>query len=542
MGRIGNIFKNKSALLKTTLLFLIILIIVFSITFSVLLFIENTFIESERDELINHELTLVELESDLLAKEFDSIISDIMFLTENYKDRIIQDADIEQVANEWKSFSDNMKSFDQIRFIDINGNEVIRVNYSDNGSYIVEESQLQNKKDRYYFYESANLKEGQLYISKIDLNIENGMIEQPIKPMIRFCMPIFDDYSQMKGVIVLNYLADRIIENFDNIATHSSAQMSLLNSDSFWISGSDKSLEWAFMYDDKTELTFKNTFPAEWEKISESIGFILTENGLFTYTDVILKDKLQNNKALIEENNLVLGDGNWKIVSYLDTESESGYILTANILSKINKIFNNNVPIFILLVVISVILSVLISLSRQTSERIKVYSEFDALTNTYNRRAGFNLLKKSMPPENKRKNNTTINYIDIDGLKQVNDSMGHRIGDELIVTIVETISRHLRKTDFIIRLGGDEFLIVFNQANLAEAEAVWKRILAAFDKINEKENRPYLISISHGMVEPDSCTEKNIEEIIKLADTRMYMEKRKLKKGLKYVKENTDDK
>ncbi len=171
-----------------------------------------------------------------------------------------------------------------------------------------------------------------------------------------------------------------------------------------------------------------------------------------------------------------------------------------------------------------------------SKEKIKYFSEYDAMTGVLNRRAGFELLNKIYRDFMKDKGKVSICFSDINGLKEVNDNLGHEVGDELILTIVDQIKKNIRESDFIIRLGGDEFLIIFVGSDIVQAESIWNRIHDDFRKINEMENRKYIISASHGIEEFKFNSDEYIDEIINLADEKMYNEKRIIKKDFKAIK------
>jgi diguanylate cyclase (GGDEF)-like protein len=146
-------------------------------------------------------------------------------------------------------------------------------------------------------------------------------------------------------------------------------------------------------------------------------------------------------------------------------------------------------------------------------------------------------LNKLIPADNRRKNKVSLCFIDINGLKKVNDTLGHDAGDELILTVVNVIKQVIRETDFIIRMGGDEFIIVFVNISIEEAERVWERILGIFDQINNTKSKPYIVSVSHGIIEYDTIDESGIEGLIKSADKKMYTEKRDLKKKVFIIRD-----
>lgn len=158
---------------------------------------------------------------------------------------------------------------------------------------------------------------------------------------------------------------------------------------------------------------------------------------------------------------------------------------------------------------------------------------FDQLTKTFNRRSGLAKLNRLFQSDNRRNMKMSLCFIDINGLKEVNDKLGHKFGDELIVSAVECIKHEIGEEDFIIRMGGDEFLIVFVGIDTDLAEKVWLRISQRYQAINNQENRAYNISVSHGIVEHDNSERSEIEFLIKRADDKMYSEKKYIKEELK---------
>ncbi|MPN29135.1 Diguanylate cyclase DosC [bioreactor metagenome] len=168
-------------------------------------------------------------------------------------------------------------------------------------------------------------------------------------------------------------------------------------------------------------------------------------------------------------------------------------------------------------------------------DKVKYYSEFDEMTGVYNRRAGFKRL--SQVNTNKTSCTISICFVDINGLKEVNDSFGHDTGDELIKTVVLGIKDNIRNDDFITRLGGDEFLIVFSGIAKDEAEVIWDRIQKYYDEVNNKNDKKYVVSASHG-IETFFCnSQEKIDDIINNADGRMYLEKKRIKKNLSVIKQ-----
>lgn len=157
---------------------------------------------------------------------------------------------------------------------------------------------------------------------------------------------------------------------------------------------------------------------------------------------------------------------------------------------------------------------------------------YDQLTKTFNRRAGLAKLNRMLQYGNRRHIRLSLCFIDINGLKEVNDQLGHRFGDELIISAVDSVKEEIRDEDFIIRMGGDEFLIVFNGIDYGVAEKVWDRVNERYAHINTQEERRYIISVSHGIVDFDNSEKSEVELLIKGADEKMYAEKKHIKEEL----------
>lgn len=136
----------------------------------------------------------------MIAQDFQLLVSDLMFLSEQNElqemlgsgEAVWQDS----LATEYLSFSTRKRLYDQIRFLDETGMEVIRVNFNNGDPYIVPDDQLQSKAKRYCFEDTFALGRGEMFVSPFDLNIEAGEIEQPLKPVIRFGTPVFDSYAK----------------------------------------------------------------------------------------------------------------------------------------------------------------------------------------------------------------------------------------------------------------------------------------------------------------------------------------------------------
>jgi len=506
-------------------------IVIFCVSFLIFYLFEDGITEMKLEEIKTNEQRVVEFENDMFRKETSNIISDLQYLRCTYKDELITDSNYKEILKKWVIYSTYSGKYDQIRYIDYNGDEKVRVNYNENGAYGVKESDLQNKKDRYYFYETIKLEENMIYISPLDLNIEQGKIEEALKPMIRFSTPVYDNNGELKGIIILNYLAENMLQEFRDIALNSVGSIILLNSDGYWISDEDRSKEWNFMYDEKKKEKFINEYPDEWKSLIANKKQFVTSNGLITTSRINMN---YNSKNYINKTSIVAEDEYFYIVSKVShtNVSEVGYLTNQRNMAL--EILKKNKYYFILITLISGIIGLLIYFNRNAYMKIKYFAEYDSLTKLYNRRAGLIKLDNLQSSDDRRKLMISLCYIDINGLKEINDNLGHIFGDELITTVTKIIKLKIRENDFAMRLGGDEFLIVFSGVDKLVAENAWNRIILACEEINDLENRDYIISISHGIVF-QSDKQNLMDSLIKEADEKMYAEKAVIKNITKSV-------
>ena len=106
------------------------------------------------------------------------------------------------------------------------------------------------------------------------------------------------------------------------------------------------------------------------------------------------------------------------------------------------------------------IMSVLFSALKTNLENEKTLSSHDPLTGALNCRSFFDLAEYEVHRSHRYDLPLTVAYIDLDRFKEINDNMGHKTGDEVLVTVVSTIKANIRNTDILARFGGDEFVIL----------------------------------------------------------------------------------
>lgn len=155
------------------------------------------------------------------------------------------------------------------------------------------------------------------------------------------------------------------------------------------------------------------------------------------------------------------------------------------------------------------------------------YANRDAVTGLFNRRSGLNLLKNKIEISKINNQNLIICFIDINRFKNINDRFGHQEGDKVLRDISKIFKACVRKNDIVMRIGGDEFLIVFCNAEIDDANKLWMRISKQIDKFNKEKYSLYSISLSHGFAEYNRKNPLSIRDLVYEADKLMYMNKRR---------------
>lgn len=160
----------------------------------------------------------------------------------------------------------------------------------------------------------------------------------------------------------------------------------------------------------------------------------------------------------------------------------------------------------------------------QAVQQIRRLSITDDLTGLYNRR-GFHLMGEQVLRRLRRSRESfLIAFFDVDGLKQVNDHHGHRMGDQLIKDMAALLRETLRESDIVARVGGDEFCVLAQGVN-GDSEELRQRLQAQLHQFNGKTEKPYQLSFSMGIVKSPTSRIPNIEALMEAADERMYEDK-----------------
>ena len=158
----------------------------------------------------------------------------------------------------------------------------------------------------------------------------------------------------------------------------------------------------------------------------------------------------------------------------------------------------------------------------EIQEKLKKQTYYDELTKIFNRKAYNERIQEKFDLFDRYDTNFTIAMYDIDDFKKINDTYGHDIGDKVLVEITNEVKSIIRKTDFLFRVGGEEFVIIFDKISLDESYDIAEKIRINISKMQIIENEK--ITISMGITQ--AIANDNPQSIYERVDKLMYQSKR----------------
>ncbi len=229
---------------------------------------------------------------------------------------------------------------------------------------------------------------------------------------------------------------------------------------------------------------------------------------------------------------------NWQGTKILFA-SETYYFLIESLIQKIivdiEQLYNIQylLQVFATITLTATIVMLFLLRNLLTVDKLSQLATMDSSTNIYNRHSCDNLLQKFCSPT--EYNKSAFLLFDLNGLKIVNDTLGHVYGDELIkifATTLNKVSSELKDNAFVGRYGGDEFIVFFEETTKSEVQEYINILKLSVDRINSTLSL-YKISYALGYTFAEDYINDNqlsLMELLEFADSEMYENKRKIKK------------
>lgn len=277
--------------------FFLIFPVLFFVVFSICYIIAQLEFKRVSSITAQEELSNIKLVKFVIASDLKALASDILLLAKNESlERYFEDSseeNLERLSERFKGFNRDKKIYNQVRYLDVDGREIVRINMAGLFPEVVPQSKLQDKSRRYYVRHTMANEWGQIFVSPLDLNIENGVVSKPLAPVIRIGSPVVDQYGKKRGMVLLNFDGEKILDRYSQVfPERDENRFSFLNKDGYWLRSGNPEDEWGFMFGN--EITLKARLPQLWEQVhSGGPGQLRLKDGLYTYITIYAEDEVK---------------------------------------------------------------------------------------------------------------------------------------------------------------------------------------------------------------------------------------------------------
>lgn len=288
----NNLLRLGKESLKFYLPSLVIMFFVFVVHYEVE-------VSAKKENQLSNETVTVELTRQLIVNSLTTIASDVKMLGFYIESVSDKQQFTTLLDNYFTQLSQSRGNYAQIRFIDTKGQEIVRNELINNQPHSIEATQLRNKRGRYYFINSMAQARGEVYISPLDLNIEDGKIVEPYQPTIRAGIKVFDNQDKLLGISLVNYQADQLIKTLKTLAPSFNDHLILINPQGYSLiqPNNEKSLTY------NPENSFSTQYPHLWKLTQQSAqGQLYFQGHYFTFANIPQPGSNQH----------------WTVISYLD--------------------------------------------------------------------------------------------------------------------------------------------------------------------------------------------------------------------------------
>ena len=173
----------------------------------------------------------------------------------------------------------------------------------------------------------------------------------------------------------------------------------------------------------------------------------------------------------------------------------------------------------------------------QLMEEVRSLSLKDELTGLYNRRGFLALAEQQLKIANRAQRTASLFFFDLDGMKAINDSLGHARGDAALAAVADVLRASFRDSDILARIGGDEFVVMAVESHEGMAGSFLDRLKDNLQSRNDAGTEEFKLSLSSGVAHYDPANPCSMEELLARADKLMYAQKRLKNERLRAGKE-----
>lgn len=212
----------------------------------------------------------------------------------------------QQVLEQWEAFVASRPAlYDQIRYLDLDGRERMRINVVKGQPEVVPANRLQLKADRYYTQEARLAPPNQTYRSRLDLNVENGQVEEPFKPMLRLVRQPLNGTQGDGGLVVLNYKVQALLDRMREYAsTQKNSLFWLLDKQGHWILSDQPAHEWGSQISNRNHFRLDQLYPTLAAVLREQppqsdVQQVRLGGGLYTYLSIAMRPGLPDDNVTL---------------------------------------------------------------------------------------------------------------------------------------------------------------------------------------------------------------------------------------------------
>lgn len=203
-----------------------------------------------------------------VANEISGYVGDVLFLAESIRlsEYLEQPGPVTfaRLQADMLSFARQHPAYSQIRWIDNAGREAVRIEHDGVRAAVTPPDRLQDKSSRPYFLQARSLPPGAVYVSRLELNVEDGQIEEPWNPTVRFATPVRFKDGLTAGVFVINIRGNAVLDE-PGLEYSAGARIEILNAGGYWLAGAPREKLFGFMFGNKTTMAAEK--PAVWRRI-----------------------------------------------------------------------------------------------------------------------------------------------------------------------------------------------------------------------------------------------------------------------------------
>ncbi|GAB5415602.1 MAG: hypothetical protein Cons2KO_32050 [Congregibacter sp.] len=362
-------------------------------------------------------------------------------------------------------FMQTHQTYDQVRLINNAGAEVLRINNTGSGAVLVSPEKLQDKSESYYVQVAAGMPRDSIYATRMEANQEFGVVEIPIKPVIRFLIPVYTGDARF-GTAVINYRGVYLLQAIQSIGNAATGDPITINAEGrsalneFARTAASARGEPAFSLD------LPNQHSDTWRTIrATGKGSVQSvELGLLSYARFSPENALKNSALLADIEWFKPADADqaattaWYLGSYINPQRFDAITSLAQ-----TRTLTAELLFAALIFILAWVLALRISGLRVLSHKLQSRAMRDHLTGVLSRNEFARRLHDAVSHAQRHNRSMAMLYIDLNGFKAVNDRLGHAAGDQLLQHAASVLSRFTRSSDVVGRLGGDEFAVVLSE-------------------------------------------------------------------------------